>query len=334
LCPKIDTIPTKMSVSPEVSSGQAKLANRLGHAANSTEDFAHAREAFLAVATRTGRIEARVSAANMRSKLAVAAGVADVGTAAHHAEEARREYDLVLAHPRCTPAVSGLCRQKQAELSALLAQLDAHAAAEAHAAANELSPAGGKRKRGAVSKLPAGAGEMLSLLPLPTELGTGEVLVNRSPVRVLWAAVNAQRLGYSWAAALSLGSASAGIVARAKGRALGLHPAGGEQAEEDAVAQESVGLMGMRCGTQKLAPVSALPRKQMRVSPTQPRPSPTQPRRAGAPFSHATTPSISSHTQTASGATTPYATTPSVSPNKINASLTHPRSIFNPTTPC
>ena len=55
------------------------------------------------------------------------------------------------------------------------------------------------------------------------------VVINRSPVMILWAAACASvgTTRYSWAEALSLGSACAAIFARSKGRALGLHGSGG-----------------------------------------------------------------------------------------------------------
>lgn len=46
--------------------------------------------------------------------------------------------------------------------------------------------------------------------------------VNRAPVLTLWAAVVAERLGYDWEAALTLGKAVAGLNAQAKGRSLGI----------------------------------------------------------------------------------------------------------------
>jgi len=48
------------------------------------------------------------------------------------------------------------------------------------------------------------------------------VLINRAPVLTLWAAVVAERLGFSPHEALSLGKAVAGLNAQAKGRALGI----------------------------------------------------------------------------------------------------------------
>jgi hypothetical protein len=46
--------------------------------------------------------------------------------------------------------------------------------------------------------------------------------INRAPVLTLWAAVVAERLGFEWAEALTLGRAVAGLNAYAKGKALGL----------------------------------------------------------------------------------------------------------------
>ncbi len=49
-----------------------------------------------------------------------------------------------------------------------------------------------------------------------------EISINRAPVMTLWAAVVAQRLGFNWEEALSLGKAVAGLNAQAKGRRLGI----------------------------------------------------------------------------------------------------------------
>jgi hypothetical protein len=46
--------------------------------------------------------------------------------------------------------------------------------------------------------------------------------INRAPVLTLWATVVAQRLGFEWEEALTLGRAVAGLNAYAKGKALGL----------------------------------------------------------------------------------------------------------------
>ena len=50
-----------------------------------------------------------------------------------------------------------------------------------------------------------------------------KVKINRAPVLTLWAAVVAQRLGYSEAEALTLGKALAGLNAQSKGRRLGIY---------------------------------------------------------------------------------------------------------------
>jgi hypothetical protein len=52
--------------------------------------------------------------------------------------------------------------------------------------------------------------------------GPQTVTVNRAPVLTLWAAVVAERLGFDWAEALTLGRAVAGLNAYAKGKALGI----------------------------------------------------------------------------------------------------------------
>jgi hypothetical protein len=50
-----------------------------------------------------------------------------------------------------------------------------------------------------------------------------KVTVNRAPVLTLWAAVVAERQGYDWDAALTLGKCVAGLNAQAKGRRLGIY---------------------------------------------------------------------------------------------------------------
>jgi len=55
-------------------------------------------------------------------------------------------------------------------------------------------------------------------------MSTGQtVRVNRAPVLALWAAVVAERLGFSRDEALTMGRAVAGLNAYAKGKALGLY---------------------------------------------------------------------------------------------------------------
>jgi hypothetical protein len=50
----------------------------------------------------------------------------------------------------------------------------------------------------------------------------GTLMINRAPVLTLWAAVVAERLGFDWDEALTLGRAVAGLNAYSKGVALGL----------------------------------------------------------------------------------------------------------------
>jgi hypothetical protein len=51
---------------------------------------------------------------------------------------------------------------------------------------------------------------------------TPAIQVNRAPVLTLWTAVVAERLGYDWPAALTIGKGLAGINAASKGARLGL----------------------------------------------------------------------------------------------------------------
>jgi len=60
----------------------------------------------------------------------------------------------------------------------------------------------------------------------------GTILINRAPVLTLWAAVVAERLGFTWEEALSLGKAVAGLNAQAKGRALGIFQPRPEKVKE------------------------------------------------------------------------------------------------------
>ncbi len=59
------------------------------------------------------------------------------------------------------------------------------------------------------------------------------VSVNRAPVLTLWAAIVAERLGFSWEEALTLGRTVAGLNAQSKGRRLGIfHPSEEEKPKE------------------------------------------------------------------------------------------------------
>jgi hypothetical protein len=62
---------------------------------------------------------------------------------------------------------------------------------------------------------------------------TMRIRINRAPVLTLWAAVVAERLGFQWDEALTLGRAVAGLNAYAKGQALGIfHPRPAEVREK------------------------------------------------------------------------------------------------------
>lgn len=77
-------------------------------------------------------------------------------------------------------------------------------------------------------------------------MATKSVLVNRAPVLTLWAAVVAQRLGYDWKEALTLGKAVAGLNARSKARHLGMEKATGkpEPKKKSAAREPKVALLG------------------------------------------------------------------------------------------
>lgn len=72
--------------------------------------------------------------------------------------------------------------------------------------------------------------------PLPSQAqALPDVVLNRSPVMILWAtAIAHEVLGYTWAESLSLASASAAVFARAKGHSLGLHASSGGGAPSSA----------------------------------------------------------------------------------------------------
>lgn len=50
-----------------------------------------------------------------------------------------------------------------------------------------------------------------------------KILINRAPVLTLWATTVAERLGFDYDEALSLGKAVAGLTAQSKGRRLGIY---------------------------------------------------------------------------------------------------------------
>jgi len=51
------------------------------------------------------------------------------------------------------------------------------------------------------------------------------ILINRAPVLTLWATTVAERLGFDWDEALSLGKAVSGLTAQSKGQRLGIFKA-------------------------------------------------------------------------------------------------------------
>ncbi len=74
--------------------------------------------------------------------------------------------------------------------------------------------------------------------------------INRAPVLTLWAAVVAERRGYDWQAALTLGRGLAGLNAQSKGRRLGIfeekkqETTGKEQRPKKEPKAEAVRLLG------------------------------------------------------------------------------------------
>jgi hypothetical protein len=73
------------------------------------------------------------------------------------------------------------------------------------------------------------------------------ILINRAPVLALWAAVVAERLGFSRDEALSLGKAVTGLNAQSKGQRLGIfteREEGGERREERERVATTVEFMG------------------------------------------------------------------------------------------
>jgi hypothetical protein len=76
---------------------------------------------------------------------------------------------------------------------------------------------------------------------------TGTITINRAPVLTLWAAVVAERLGYSRNEALTLGRAMAGMNAQAKAVHLGLReptPPGERAPKRATSGQQAVELLG------------------------------------------------------------------------------------------
>ncbi len=63
-------------------------------------------------------------------------------------------------------------------------------------------------------------------------MAENEVKINRAPVLTLWAAVVAERLGFSMDEALTLGKGVAGLNAQSKGQRLGIFTPGKEKGEK------------------------------------------------------------------------------------------------------
>ena len=75
------------------------------------------------------------------------------------------------------------------------------------------------------------------------------VVINRSPVMIIWAAAVAHAaLGMDWSEALSVASAAAALFARAKGRSLGLYSDGPSAAAQ---THESARIMGQAVPIQR-----------------------------------------------------------------------------------
>ena len=91
---------------------------------------------------------------------------------------------------------------------------------------------------------PGSSSSSIDLPPPPADVMLGgerqlpDIVINRSPVMILWAAACAHSHGaHTWAEALSLGSACAAIFARAKGTSLGLYCSSGGSSSSFATAE-------------------------------------------------------------------------------------------------
>lgn len=76
-----------------------------------------------------------------------------------------------------------------------------------------------------------------------------KIVINRAPVLTLWAAVVAERLGFDWDEALTMGKALSGLTAHAKGVRLGIYKPNPEtiSARRKSLAQDQeihIDLMG------------------------------------------------------------------------------------------
>mmetsp|Transcript_13155 Transcript_13155/g.40479 ORF Transcript_13155/g.40479 Transcript_13155/m.40479 type:complete len:340 (-) Transcript_13155:952-1971(-) len=118
------------------------------------------------------------------------------------------------------------------------------------ASASKVSKKSGHQRDEAAVVVSGKAGE---IIPGPTRkylddevLVTYEIVVNRSPVMVLWAAVVANVRGYDWASSLSLAQAAADWYAQRKGEHWGIlepvNDAGAEQGRPKICEVELVGV--------------------------------------------------------------------------------------------
>jgi hypothetical protein len=69
-----------------------------------------------------------------------------------------------------------------------------------------------------------------------------KIKINRAPVLTLWAAIVAERLGYSKETALTLGKAVAGLNAQSKGRRLGIYEEKTEEEKKEGKKEKPVKL--------------------------------------------------------------------------------------------
>jgi len=127
-------------------------------------------------------------------------------------DSAIREYDAVLTAGGLSQKVGALVRSKWEEaMAARRSRIVSESKRRGDDCDGSTSP---KRPR---SSQASGLSPPQASAPPPPR-----VVVNRSPVMILWAACNAERMGFEWSEALSLAGAVASLFARAKGSSLGL----------------------------------------------------------------------------------------------------------------
>lgn len=90
--------------------------------------------------------------------------------------------------------------------------------------------------------------------PEDNDSGLPDVVINRSPVMILWAAACAFSSGdYDWGESLSLGSACAALFARTKGKSLGLYSGEGGTNSSSSFATFEVKLLGAQVPAHRTA---------------------------------------------------------------------------------